>query len=254
MSVFRLALSILGTLILTPAFAAPVSYEITGRLLRSETRGADVEPYIASLGFDGGLFTARVTLDTAALDSDPAASRALYAGAVTASSFKVGGFAAAETGYCNLDPNILDCSVVAADQHLLSGSLFDIYMLNSQVFDMPANPLHPAGLPFSFLTFDLSIFQFLAVHPSLFDGTLLDPDLTLLPGLIDIAGGNNGFHVDVRGANDNYGVFWGAQDLRITRVGAEDENTVPEPGSVALLLAAGSGLLWAQRTQARRHS
>jgi hypothetical protein len=92
----------------TPAAAAPVVYEITGTLARVQTLGVDIEPYVAALGFDGGRFRATVTLDSDAADSDTSATRGLYVGAVLASTLEVAGTGFGTSGFCNLDPAILD--------------------------------------------------------------------------------------------------------------------------------------------------
>lgn len=233
-------LALLATLA-APVQAAPVTYQITGTLQRSSTFGVNIESHIQTIGFDGGRFRATVTLHDSAADSDTRGTRGLYLGAVTASTLEVASTVFSHNNYCNLELNILDCSVEALNDHALAPNLFmDGWRLNSQVYRSAAVP----GLPpyLSYMTFDLaagSIFGS-AGDLSRFDSTALDFGLERLGA--DMPGS---FGLDLRGNNSNlseeYGVFWRSTDLQVTRVLADtdpDPGQVPEPASAALALVA----------------
>ena len=211
-----------------------MTYQITGTLARSATFGVDVEPHVAAVGFDGGRFRATVTLDDSVADVDASGTRAVYAGAVTASTLVVAGTVFGHDGYCNLDPNILDCSVEALNDHPLApGLVQDGWRLNSQVYRPAAVPGLPAGF-ISFMTFDLAAIGSAGPGPvGLFDSTALDFGLDRLGA--DLPGV---FGLDLRGYNpdnirEEFGVFWTATDLQVSLV-----SDVPEPASAALALLA----------------
>lgn len=248
-----LALALLAPLA-APAHATLVTYQITGTLQRSYTSGASIESHVQAIGFDGGHFRATVTLDNSVADSDARSTRGLYLGALTASTLQVESTLFSHGNYCNLDPNILDCSVEALNDHVdspLNPQLKrDGWFLNSQVYRSADVP----GLPpyVSFMTFDLTADSLFgtAVAPNRFDSTAMDFGLERLGA--DIPGS---FGLDLRGyepnnLSENYSVYWRSTDLQVTRVLADtDPAQVPEPASAALALVALASAACVLRTR-----
>lgn len=215
------------------AQAAPVSHDIGGTLQRVSTSGVDVEAYIAAIGFDGGSFRSLLTLDGATPDSDAAADRGRYLGAVTGSTLRVQGTDMVETGYCNT--TLLDCSVeVLNDQPLGTNLLMDSLFLAAQVF-APASPaLLPAGMT-GFLTLNLFLAE-VGAAPDLLDD---DGLLTDLPALLaGIPAGVDAFTLSLRGfdtsSSAEFSVTW--------RIDTSTAPALPEPGTLALVLLALVGL------------
>lgn len=241
------------TLCIGPAQAASLTYEITGTLTRLHTYGLSIESHVDAIGFDGGRFRATVTLDDSVADVDPSSTRGLYLGAVTASTLQVESTVFSHNNYCNLELNILDCSVEALNDDPVSpGSAFkaDRWNLNSQVYQSAPVP----GLPayFNFMTFNLSVQGLAASGETVnrLDSSAMDFGLERLG--VDIPGF---FELDLRGfspdRDDEFGVFWRSTDLRVTRVLSDGEpSPVPEPGSVSLALMALAAFSF---RSARRH-
>jgi len=215
------------------AQAAPVSHDIGGTLQRVSTSGVDVEAYIAAIGFDGGSFRSLLTLDSATPDSDAAADRGLYLGAVTGSTLRVQGTEMGETGHCNLD--VLDCSVEIVNNRPLGGGLLmDSFRFAAQIF-APASPgLLPAGM-IGFLTLNLNLSDFGAA-PDLLDDTTLLTDLPAL--LAGIPAGIDAFTMSLRG----FDPASGAEFSVLWRIDASTTPALPEPGTLALVLLALAGL------------
>lgn len=247
-------LALLATLA-APAQATPVSYQITGTLQRTYTSGVSIESHVQAIGFDGGRFRATVTLDDSVTDSDARSTRGLYLGAVTASTLQVESTVFSHSNYCNLEPNILDCSVEALNDYALAPQLLqDGWRLNSQVYrvaDVPGLPLYTR-----FMTFDLaadSLFGSVA-GLSRFDSTALDFGLERLGAELP-----GSFGLDLRGYNadlsEEFGVYWRSTDLQVTRLLADaDPAQIPEPASVALALGALLALAASSLALRRRRS
>ena len=219
---------------LNTAHAAPVIYEITGTLNRTTSAGSGLEAYIASVGFDGGLFAATVRLETGTPDLDARPGEARFFGAVVESTLKVGATQMA-SGFCSPNVALLDCSVaVSNDAPVAAGVLSDTYRLSSQVFAPAGNTnLLPAS-SFTFLKYDLStlVVALGGVGPALLTATEIDPGLDSLPGLV--------FDLGLRTSGNELGVpnvLWTANDLVIRRLNASAA-AVPEPATWALACLA----------------
>lgn len=147
--------------------------------------------------------------------------------------------------YCS-DSLTLDCSVKVENDQPAFGGLLDSYTLRSRNFALDGAPPVPATFPLLSFLFSAGSFS-LGGAPDLLSSEALDPGLQAL-----IAAHPESLSVNLQGIADCsagtcYAAGWGLSGLQV-RVGAEDPaGTVPEPGSVASVLAALAALATTRR-------